>query len=100
MVSVSCISDPMYGAGAGLSTYSGRVIAWGTGRRGDTVPATMGVTSTECSFSSVDGIRQDCRHGSKRLEEEATDGRQILLLSEAPCGRGEEGMRGISTARS
>ncbi len=33
IVSASLTSGPVYGAGAGLSTYSGRAIDEGTGRR-------------------------------------------------------------------
>ncbi len=38
MVSASLTSGPVYGAGAGRSTYSGRAIDAGTGRRGETTP--------------------------------------------------------------
>ena len=37
-VSASLTSDPVKRAGAGLSTYSGRGIESGTGRRGETRP--------------------------------------------------------------
>jgi hypothetical protein len=38
MISGDLTSGPVYGAGPGRSTYSGRGIDDGTGRRGETVP--------------------------------------------------------------
>ena len=38
IVSASLTSEPVYFSGAGLSTYSGRGIVEGTGRRSVTVP--------------------------------------------------------------
>ena len=38
IVSASLTSEPVYFSGAGLSTYSGRAIVEGTGRRSVTVP--------------------------------------------------------------
>ena len=45
MVSASFTSEPVNGAGAGLSTYSGRAMFAGTGRRGEILPGAMTVTA-------------------------------------------------------
>ena len=44
IVSASFTSGPVNGAGAGLSTYSGRGMCAGTGRRGEILPGAMAVT--------------------------------------------------------
>src|SRR5689334_20151604 len=49
MVSGSLTSDPVSRAGAGRSTYSGRTMEAGTGRRGETTPG--------ATLAYVNGIR-------------------------------------------
>ena len=49
IVSASLTSDPWSRAGAGRSTYSGRSIEAGTGRRGETTPG--------ATLAYVNGIR-------------------------------------------
>ncbi len=58
MVSASLTSLPSKGAGAGRSTYSGRAMWAGTGRRGLTAAgvtgaAAGGVTGVKCSFAPM-----------------------------------------------
>ena len=45
MVSESFTSGPVNGAGAGLSTYSGRSMLVGTGRREEILPGAMALTA-------------------------------------------------------
>ena len=53
MVSESLTSEPVNGAGPGLSTYSGRGMCAGTGRRAEILPGAMVVTPTSVVSSAM-----------------------------------------------
>ena len=60
MVSASLTSGPVYFAGAGWSTYSGRGMSAGTGRRGETAPG--------ATLAYVNGIRLESRQSAPAKE--------------------------------
>lgn len=63
IVSVLCTSGPVYGAGPGRPTYSGRAMCAGTLRVGDWIPGTRAMAA---SLSAGPGRPPSCVRGSGR----------------------------------
>ena len=93
IVSASLTSGPVNGAGAGLSTYSGRGMCVGTGRRGEIVPGATGVTSDECSFGDHERVlvlpQPPCASSRRRLRQLASGSGPYPLAGGGVASAGE-----------
>src|SRR4051795_1732544 len=87
MVSASLTSGPVYGVGASLSTYSGRTMWAGTGRRGEMVAGAIGVTRSSV-VSRLQGMSRYATAHTYDVRRARHERREVLVLPHPPRRRG------------